>query len=157
MCVCVVLSEVVPELVGKNKMELYVFDIQRQPVSIHQPLARVLAGITLSLTHRHTDTHLPSSALRVYYRSLSLSLSLSLLKGLLTGASAHNLSLLSLLQISHTVSNNTAKHFIQHLLQYTIYLQYLSSTLSSYKSMLPSTLYIDAHSILTPYLPNMLF
>ena len=56
---------------GKNKMELYVFDIQRQPVSIHQPLARVLAGIILSLTHRHTDTHLPSSALRVYYLSLS--------------------------------------------------------------------------------------
>ncbi|CAI8057989.1 E3 ubiquitin-protein ligase UBR2, partial [Geodia barretti] len=57
--------EVAPDLVGSSKMELFVFDIQKEAVSIHQPLARVLAG-------------------------------------LLTGASAHNLSLPDLLQISST-------------------------------------------------------
>ena len=43
-CVSVSVTEVAPELVGKNKMELFVFDIQKQAVSMHQPLARVLAG-----------------------------------------------------------------------------------------------------------------
>ena len=39
------LPEVSPALVGKNKMELYVFDIQKEAISLHQPLARVLAGM----------------------------------------------------------------------------------------------------------------
>ena len=39
------LPEVALELIGKDKMELYVFDVQKQPISIHQPLARVLAGL----------------------------------------------------------------------------------------------------------------
>jgi hypothetical protein len=37
--------EVAPDLVGRSKMELFVFDIQKEAVSIHQPLARVLAGL----------------------------------------------------------------------------------------------------------------
>ena len=36
--------EVSRVLTGVNKMGLYVFDIQKDAVSVHQPLARVLAG-----------------------------------------------------------------------------------------------------------------
>ena len=44
-------TEVAPDLVGSSKMELFVFDIQKEAVSIHQPLARVLAGESLYCTN----------------------------------------------------------------------------------------------------------
>ena len=36
--------EVSQTLVGRDKMELYVFDVQKESISVHQPLPRVLAG-----------------------------------------------------------------------------------------------------------------
>ena len=45
--------EVAPELVGRNKMELYVFDIGREAASLHQPLARVIAGELMDVVYSY--------------------------------------------------------------------------------------------------------
>ena len=145
-------------------MELFVFDIQKEAVSIHQPLARVLAGESLYCTNQlltacvctftayvhalenkfHSKTisvdfcsgyfllktflqifsplkilNLPTKLVSSQYllyslqcvcvRDLLCSVSG---EGLLTGASAHNLSLPDLLQISSTVSRE--RNFVHY-------------------------------------------
>lgn len=80
--------EVSPVLCGgNNRIELYVFDVHKQSISIHQPLARVLAGMSLSLSTLYVSN-----------------INCHFLPGLLTGADAHSCSLTHLLQISPTVS-----------------------------------------------------